>query len=373
MKQRILYTAFLAHLIDDGCEVVLLPLLPLMAKELSFSNAQIGLIGGVFIIVAGIFQFFTGYISDYIRKKKDLVALGFFLVAAGLTSISLGDSFLWILGGASILGVGLSFYHPVGISVVTTHFRTERGRAIGIHGTGGAIGLLLAPAYSGFVGELWGWRPALRITAVLCVAVGLLYYFSVKDISFKRSKRKLSVLITPAAITVMIVLGLAGMCSRGFSTFFPVRLVRMGYSSGFSGGLLSVFLGMGIFGQYIGGTLSDRFSHKKVISISLMFTAIFFVPLLRTENTYLLYLFAMITGLFLSIVWPAIFAYIADLAPEDMHSRALGVFGTVSAVMSGSAPIMIGYISGVILLWNALLILPLFGVAGALIMFVMRE
>jgi MFS family permease len=375
MERRILYTTFLAHLIDDGCEMVLFPLLPLIAKEFSFSDAQIGLIGGIIVITAGIFQFITGYISDYLKMKKNLVAFGFFLMAVSFFLVSLGSSFFSILLFSSFIGIGLAFYHPIGISVITTHITTGRGKAIGIHGMGGAVGLLIFPAYSGFVADLYGWRTVLHITSCICVLMAALYYFSIKDLSMRRTKRRLSLIFSVSAILVMVVLGLTAMSSRGFSTFFPVHLERIGYSSRFYGSLLSVFLGIGILGQYIGGVLSDAVSvsYRKIISSSLVLTAVFFIFLLRAEGSFQLYLFAALTGLFMSIVWPAVFAYVADTTPQDMHSRALGIYGTVSAVMGGSSPILIGTMTHILPLSDALFFLPVVALTGAALMMVVRR
>jgi len=373
MGNKIIYTTFLAHLVDDGCEVVMYPLIPLMAKEFSFSNVQIGILGGVLIIALGLFQFLMGYVSDYLKKKKDMVVFGFLLISLSFYLISLANSFSHILIFTFFAGVGFSFYHPVGVSVITTHFKIGRGKAIGIHGVGGAVGLLIFPAYSGFLAHLYGWRFVLKVTPIICILVALLYYLSVTDISFEKSKNKLSLIFSSAAILVMIVLGTASMCNRGFTTFFPVHLDRIGYDSSFYGSLLSVFLGVGIFGQYIGGVLSDKISYRKIVSSSLILTAIFLIPLLRTENSYLIYIFGALTGLFMSIVWPAIFAYIAEVTPEDMHSRGLGIFFSVAATMGGSSPILIGYATKMYTLNQALLILPLTALIGAVLMLGVRR
>jgi len=366
--KRTLYITFFAHLVDDGCEVVMAPLIPLMARELSFSNVQIGILGGSLIIALGVFQFLMGYISDYLQKKRDMVVIGFLLMSLCFYLISLGESFLHILVFTFLAGVGLSFYHPVGVSVITTHFRSERGKAIGIHGAGGALGLLIFPAYSGFIAEHYGWRTVLRITPLICITVAFLYYLYVKDVTLRRSGNKFSLILSSTAVLVMIVLGMTSMSNRGFSTFFPVHLDRIGYSSDFYGSLLSVFLGIGIFGQYIGGVLSDKISYRKIVSSSLFLTALFFIPLLKAENPYIIYIFGALTGLSMSIVWPAIFAFIAEITPEDMHSRGIGIFSSVAATMGGTSPILIGYIAKLYTLEHALLFLPITAVVGALLM-----
>ncbi|RLF96865.1 hypothetical protein DRN58_09360, partial [Thermococci archaeon] len=225
----------------------------------------------------------------------------------------------------------------------------------------------------GFLAKLYGWRFVLKVTPIICVLVALLYYLSVTDISFKKSNNKLSLIFSGTVILVMIVLGTTSMCNRGFTTFFPVHLDRLGYDPNFYGSLLSVFLGVGIFGQYIGGVLSDKISYRKIVSSSLALTALFLVPLLRTENAYLIYFFGALTGLFMSIVWPAIFAYIAEVTPEDMHSRGLGIFFSVAAMMGGSSSILVGYTAKIFTLEHALLILPITALIGAVLMLGVRR
>ena len=69
------------------------------------------------------------------------------------------------------LGAFAAIYHPVGLAWVVRHAR-QRGRALGINGITGSLGVALAGIVAGGLSDTVGWRAAFVVPGVLSVAAG---------------------------------------------------------------------------------------------------------------------------------------------------------------------------------------------------------
>ncbi|EQD58637.1 Major facilitator superfamily MFS-1, partial [mine drainage metagenome] len=72
---------------------------------------QIGWLTGVYAMIWGLSQLWTGHLADRIGRKRPVVA-GFFLLAGGIALTALGHGEgLW-LPAAAIMGVGMALLYP---------------------------------------------------------------------------------------------------------------------------------------------------------------------------------------------------------------------------------------------------------------------
>jgi MFS family permease len=74
-----------------------------------------------------------------------------------------------------LMGCFAAIYHPIGTAVLVEAAGERVGRAMGINGVFGNIGVATAPVVTAFVAASLGWRWAFIIPGVACFAVGLLY------------------------------------------------------------------------------------------------------------------------------------------------------------------------------------------------------
>ncbi|HNX59105.1 MAG TPA: MFS transporter, partial [Spirochaetota bacterium] len=67
--------------------------------------------------------------------------------------------------------------------------------------------------------------------------------------------------------------------------FLPIYLSEKGFSIGRSGNLLFLMLAAGAAGGLIGGFISDRWSRRGVLRVSLLLAAVFFMLFLKSSGT----------------------------------------------------------------------------------------
>jgi MFS family permease len=68
-----------------------------------------------------------------------------------------------------------AIYHPIGTAIITEAGGDRVGRAMGVNGVFGNLGVALAPVATAFLAAQFGWRAAFLVPGLLCVAIGLLY------------------------------------------------------------------------------------------------------------------------------------------------------------------------------------------------------
>lgn len=149
-------------------------LLPVYFRSRNLSLVEIGWITGLYAMVWGLSQLWTGHLADRIGRKPPIVA-GFALLAAGIALIAASKYIvLWFIA-AAIMGVGMALLYPNLIAAMADLAPPLwRGRALGTYrywrDTGYAIGALLLGAIANWGG---GIAPAMWGTAVLVALSGL--------------------------------------------------------------------------------------------------------------------------------------------------------------------------------------------------------
>lgn len=154
-------------------------LFPVFFRLHGIKLVEIGLITGLYAMVWGLSQLWTGHLADRIGRKPPIVS-GFFLLAAGIALTALGTAAVtWFLS-AVVMGLGMALLYPNLIAAMSDLAPPLwRGKALGTYrywrDTGYAIGALLLGLVAQSTGAI---RPAMWLTALLVALSGLWIAFS---------------------------------------------------------------------------------------------------------------------------------------------------------------------------------------------------
>ena len=132
---------------------------PLLQRELSISNTQLGTLLSAFFWTYALMQMLAGWLVDRFDVKW-VFAAGFFIWSSATAVTGVLHGFMALLVIRVVLGVGESVAFPSYSKILSTHFREER------RGFANAMiiaGLSLGPAIGMLVGGRavgrFGWRP----------------------------------------------------------------------------------------------------------------------------------------------------------------------------------------------------------------------
>ncbi|CAH0145586.1 MFS transporter [Roseomonas sp. CECT 9278] len=131
-------------------------------------------LGTAMFVTYGLGALPMGWLADRVGRRALMTAFflgtGFFMAAAGFM-----DGPVAIGVALGLMGCFAAIYHPIGTAVLVEAAGDRVGRAMGINGVFGNLGVASAPVVTAFVAAALGWRWAFIIPGVACMAVGLLY------------------------------------------------------------------------------------------------------------------------------------------------------------------------------------------------------
>ena len=283
---------------------------------------------GYFIFGLGAFP--VGLLTDRLRARwvvrTGVLGIGPAMMAVALTTP--GPGLAVALGG---VGAIASLYHPAGMSLISRTIH-HRGKALGINGICGNMGIAAAPVLTEWFSSLWGWRAAYLGLGVLLILMGLLVAFrsieeprpgeAVRDERHHEPFERLKLFLI-----LMVAMTLAGLAYRASSlaqpAFFAERVDFVGY-----GVATSLVYLVATLGQYLAGHLADRYDlrilyllfHGLGLPFVLAMAALWGAPLLVCAAIFIFFSIGM---------QPIENSLVARFTPDRWRSTGYGLKFTV--------------------------------------------
>ena len=287
--------------------VLLGPLGPDIAKALSLTPAQKGLMVATPTLAGAILRVVNGLLVDRIGPKRS-GAISQLIVIAGLfTAWFLGvSSFAGTLALGVILGfAGASF--AIALPLASRWYPAEhQGKAMGIAGMGNS-GTVLAALFAPTLAKLFGWNSVLGLACIPLSIVLVAYLFMAKDAPNAPAPKRLIDYFEPLktadawwfmlfyGVTFGGFVGLAASLPIYFTDQFGLTTVVAGYCTAgcvFAGSLI----------RPIGGALADQIGGVKTLSVvyivaALMLAGVSAAPTVATAlGFFVLAMLALGTG-----------------------------------------------------------------------------
>ena len=164
---------------DRQCVSGVLPQL-LAAKTVDLSggvitNAEGGMLTTSFIIVYMCVSPIFGYLADRVENRKALVIFGLALWALASGISSFAPSYTYLLAARAAVGIGEASYATVAPVIIADMYPpAERTAKLAVFYIAIPLGSALGFMIGGQVGDMLGWRWALRVTPALLVLLTVL-------------------------------------------------------------------------------------------------------------------------------------------------------------------------------------------------------
>jgi FSR family fosmidomycin resistance protein-like MFS transporter len=331
----LLATIALAHLVNDWYSLLIPPALPLLKKAYNINYFQSGLLLSVPYLTSAILQSPIAHFCETRSKRKFMLVGGFIILSLSYLMFYFSNSYASTLFVTIFIGIGLGTYHPQGMGILSSVFKEKKGMAIGINGTGGALGYFFAPIAMGYLLSKYNTK-AFLIVSMPGIIMAMLILLFVK-IEEKPIKTKISSTITKELLMLGFVAIIIPFYSRGIMSFLPSYFYAKGATILNANLKASVMLLAGMVAQPLGGLISDKFGRRKTISYSYFFMGMSL--LLFIKFTSIVFLFFM--GFFMSLSIPVRHAFAAEVGGDKVNTNIAVVFGMVM-VASSIAPSIVG-------------------------------
>ncbi|MFP4159769.1 MAG: MFS transporter [Desulfobacterales bacterium] len=354
-EKRIIKLTAASHYLVHLFEGVLPPLIPLLIMEFSTDYFHLGLVVTVFSYAFGIGSLPSGYLADKVGPRR-LITL--FLFGAGILAVSVWPSKTLIHYGILMGGIGFfcSTYHPASNTLISLAI-LEKGKAFGIHGIAGSLGVASVPLVSAWIGSAMGWRAPHVLYGLIAILAGI-YSLTLprypppgeKTGEEKAQTQTFSVAYMNLVFFFLSAMSL-GLTYKGIMTFLPAYMGEnfqiAGYEFdkvGLGGTVATIALVSGALGQYIAGRGVDRFRAEHLYLGAISLGAVFVFAMAAASNM-LLVAAAVMYSFFYFSTQPLQNYLLSKYLPPHRHGLGYGIHFSITFGIGSTAAAVAGFLA----------------------------
>lgn len=330
-----------AHFINHFQSSMLGVVYPLMMKDLGIGLVAIASIAATYNTLGNVFQGMYGFIVPHVRRGV-ILGVGNCLLGLSVIGSGFASGYHHFFTTRLLGGVGASPQHPVGSSIVASHFAGSRGRALAFHSTAGQIGGLVAPLVSALLVVYFGWRGLFWIVGGAATLMGLIC-FAFRDSlrrartdaprsrlkplgweAYKKCLKDKNILL----VSLVFMVGAAGRGQDINETYIIPHFVHdFNLEVTYAAFLFTLIQIGSLCGPFAWGWLSDRFDRKLVIQASLLLSAV--------SSFWLGWQESVSASLFANLIFYGAAvtsrqtltqALLSDLVSEDLYDAAFSLY-----------------------------------------------
>lgn len=324
MNYRLL-TLVLGTFIIGTDDFVIAGLLPSIASDMNVTIAAAGQLVTAFAIAYAIGAPILGTLTLHMPVKT-LLALSMivFTIANGLSAIVTSFELLFVT--RIIAALAAAVFTPLAMATSTRLVSdTMRGKALSFVVAGITIGLILGAPIGTWIGNAMTWRYSFIFVATvsLITTIGIFILFpNIEREASASIKERLKSFDRLIALTLSVSIISA---TGGFMTYTYIAPVITEITNVKNISIYLLLLGVGaLFGNLVGGYLTDRIGAGKTLTLSLLSFALLLATFSLLTLLHPSTLTVILVGL-LSILWgipgfgmnPALNAYLISLNPKQ--------------------------------------------------------
>jgi ACS family glucarate transporter-like MFS transporter len=157
-----------------------------LQRDHGLTDVQLGWVFSAFLIGYALFQVPGGWLADRFGPRRvislGVVWWGLFTTLTALVPAGLPDSVACLIGARFLLGLGEAVLFPSSNKLVSAWIpSSERGLANGLIFAGVGAGAGITPPLIVYILSRWGWHVSFYASALLGLAVGVVWFFLVRD------------------------------------------------------------------------------------------------------------------------------------------------------------------------------------------------
>ena len=408
---KVVWLVSFSHFITHGYMTILPAVLVAIAGEQSMSFMELGLIANIGYFLYGLGAFPAGYLADRFGSKK-LLTIGVLGMAGSSMLISATSSILTFAIAYTLLGIFASIHHPAGLSFIARRIESNKGRAMGLHGVMGNVGLFLSPMVAAFSIMIFGtWRAAYLTYGIIgLVFFYLLYSARIKDEEdflftripylFKKTspqhagasatenqeektEGRKPFYISVALLILFVGSILSGFIFRGSLTFLPALfqqnitpITNHDYPVVMAGYAATAVLSLGLFGAWLGGYVNDKTKYPEFVPVVIFLIV---APALYFASRFIDMQLIFTTGVFSLIYYawqPSQNYLIAKYTKKSSHGMGFGVNFFLIFGMGSLATTLGGWVAdeyGVDRFYAAMAVIAFAGMLAAMLVYPLRQ
>jgi MFS family permease len=356
---RGIWTLGVVSMLMDVSSELIHSLLPLfLVTTLGASALTVGLIEGVAEATALITKVFSGYLSDYFRKRKLLAVLGYGLAALSKPIFPLASSLTWVVFARFIDRVGKGIRGAPRDALVADITPPElRGAAYGLRQALDTVGAVLGPLLA-IVAMLWfagNFRSVFWLAVIPAFAAVLLLVVGVREPkAAAMGKARDGARMTfadigrlPARYWWIVAIGATMALARFSEAFLVLRAQDVGMALAWVPLVMALMSVVYAVVSYPAGVAADQKRQGTLLSGGFLALIVADAILAGASSVAGVLAGTAVWGVHMGLTQGVLAALVAETAPADLRGTAFGLFNLVSGVGLLIASVLAGW------LWDA--------------------
>lgn len=271
------------HFLNDGIANYFPGVLPFILDNAHIPVALAGTLMTALGLGQGL-QPVSGWIADRIGGRS-LVLGGVALSTIAAALIGWAHPLWLLLCLLFFTGIGNTAFHPQALSLTRKQLGQRPGGGMAVFLVGGEIGRSLGPLAAGLVVYHWG----ITWIWVMAIPLAVTYPFVIRALPRQEPRRQtfsqipFKKHIKPTTALLIYSLVRSGIIYE-ISTIAPIMWHQRGGSLVTGASLITVFIGVGIVGNLLGGTLDHRLGKRSLLLASSGLTALTLLAFIESQG-----------------------------------------------------------------------------------------
>lgn len=340
----------------DAADVALLSfIMPLLKKEMTLTDGQIGLVSSITTVGMMIGAVLFGYLADKFGKKN-IIIITLLLFSVSNLFLALTTDVNQFLLVRFITGIGLGGELPVATTIIADSFSGhQRSKMLILVDSFWAIGWIFASLLAFLFMPVYGWRPTVIITSVMALYTLVIRRHLPEQTNVKNEKLQLSVTLKKiwspefrrATLCLSILWFIIMFTYYGMFLWLPSVLIKRGFSVVHSFGYTLLMSFAQLPGYFLAAYLMGKLSRKKVLGIYLIGTIIGAFLFGTAQTVWLVVLSSCILSFFTLGAWGIMIALTPTQYPIEIRGVGIGFTQSIGRIGATIGPYLIGFSLGI--------------------------
>lgn len=334
-----------------------------LTVSLGISTIWVGLLEGVVEAISFLMKLFSGLVSDYLRRRKSIMVIGYFLTTISKPILALSSSFAIVFMARLFERVGNGIQaSPRDAMVSDVAPADKRGSSFGLMRTLGTAGSVLG-GILGFCAMKYtnnDFQQVFWIATIPAFIAFFLLSFFVKEpkshvdsdgkvVPLKTEKRPIhlkDIFNMGRPYWMLMIVVSIFMLARISETLMVLHAHKnFGLDKTFAPLIMSAYNVTYSLSSYPCGLIADRYGRRAVLLFGILALVISDLFLWQATSLYGIFAGVFIWGIQMGVVHNTFVSMIADLIQEDLRGTAFGIYYLIGAVSSLAAGLGGGYIA----------------------------
>ena len=363
---REIWLISLANLLINIASIITFSFTPFfLIATFGISRLSFGIIEGIVEGSSWVIRVLSGVLSDWMHKRKALMAIGYALVTLSRPFFIFATSVSWVFSGRMIDRIANGLQAPAREALTADYAPADlRGLCFGIRQACGWIGSVIGALLGIVAMKLSGdnFRLVFALSAIPAICASIIVWAFIKDsprvsdpdkphAQQKAKKQSLSwsdLKQLPKSYWILTAVSSAYMLARFSESFITLRAENLGLEKAYIPIVIAIINLASAFSSYPAGLLSDRIDRRLFVGVGLLTVILSDIILAASTSVSGILVGSITWGIQVGLTQSLFVTMVADRAPKALRGTAFGIYFLMSGFAMFIASSVAGWLSHVL-------------------------